>query len=279
MSKSVLCCIIPDTCAALWEVLQPEVLPKPNTSVWKNSFATFKTIFPHCVGALAGKYVAVNPSSHKESASNLVLQAVFDARGSFLAVDIGSFSNQSDESYFLNSEFSEMILDQEELPPPQRLTNGMEIQLPYVFLANEVFPLSPQLMRAFPGSNLTLEKRTFNSRLTEATQVADDTFDVMLTHFRILRRPITLTSENAVKVVKAVIILHNFFLRHRGKQYYDAKTDGHILNPGAFSSLPRQGRKHSLEAGFVRDAFTEYISNHFGEPSSYASDEDVHVGF
>jgi len=48
-------------------------------------------------------------------------------------------------------------------PEPRRLA-GSDRTLPYVFIGDEAFPLLENLMRPYPGDNLTLQQQIFNYR-------------------------------------------------------------------------------------------------------------------
>ena len=62
ISRSAVSKIVPETCTALWDdVLQPDLMPSPTKETWKNIANDFEQFwqFPHCVGAIDGKHVAI----------------------------------------------------------------------------------------------------------------------------------------------------------------------------------------------------------------------------
>ena len=53
---------INDTCAAIWAVLQPMVMPEPKREDWQRIERGFRHRwnFPNCVGAVDGKNISIN---------------------------------------------------------------------------------------------------------------------------------------------------------------------------------------------------------------------------
>ena len=69
MGKTIVSRIVPETCSALWNVLQPEVLPEPDELMWKKTSLDFEKLwqFPHCVGAIDGKHVQIQAPKNSGS--------------------------------------------------------------------------------------------------------------------------------------------------------------------------------------------------------------------
>ena len=63
MGRSTVSGIVEEVCEALWKSLQPIVMPEPNEEIWRASENVFKEKwnFPHCVAAIDGKHVRINP--------------------------------------------------------------------------------------------------------------------------------------------------------------------------------------------------------------------------
>ena len=174
--KSTICKIVPETCDAIWRNLQPKVLPTPTAESWKEIAKDFYHFwqFPNCVGALDGKHVIIQALAlsgslyyNYKNTHSIVLLAVADAQYKFVYVDVGAYGRQSDGSVFSNSLNQSLLANTINLPPPSNLPNT-ELTLPYVFVGDEAFPLTPNLMRPFPGRNLSHDKRIFNYRLSRA---------------------------------------------------------------------------------------------------------------
>jgi len=56
--------IVEEICQALWDVLQDELF-QPSSDNWKKIAAEFEEQwnFPHCIGAIDGKHIAIKVNS------------------------------------------------------------------------------------------------------------------------------------------------------------------------------------------------------------------------
>lgn len=97
--------------------------------------------------------------------------------------------------------------------------------MPYVIVGDEAFPLMTHVMRPYPGSGtqiLSPEVRIYNYKLSRARRVIENTFGIMVSRWRILRRSIIGKTETVENIVKAITCLHNF-LQIRSNQQRDQK--------------------------------------------------------
>lgn len=86
--------------------------------------------------------------------------AVADISYRFTFLEIGLYGREHDTSVFAQSAFGTALEDGTLSFP--RAPDGC---LPYVFIGDEAFPLKPQLMRPYPGNNLSESQAVFNYRL------------------------------------------------------------------------------------------------------------------
>lgn len=104
--------------------------------------------FPHCIGAIDGKHFHVQcPNSsgseyfnYKHRFSTLVL-AMCDSRYVFTYLNVGSAGREGDAGVFKNCDLLRCLENNTiNIPPPERLGES-QIELPYVIVGDEAFPL------------------------------------------------------------------------------------------------------------------------------------------
>ena len=74
--------------------------------------------------------------------------AVVDAQYNFVVAVVGAYGRQSDGSVLKNSVFSQKLLKNDLDLPHERPLNGTATpNMPFVFVGDEAFPLTPNSMR------------------------------------------------------------------------------------------------------------------------------------
>ena len=132
-------------------------------------------------------------------------------------VDIGASGRNSDGGVFSNSELGYAITNNTlDFPPPEGIGQSNVI-LPYVFVADEAFPLRPNMMKPFPREIPGLTQRVFNYRLSRARRVVENAFGILASRFRVFRRPVIARVELVDMAVKAAVVLRNFSMD--GKEF------------------------------------------------------------
>ena len=104
------------------------------------------------------------------------------------------------------------MLKAQQLPisPPEPLVGSVLPNLSYVFEGDEAFPLLQNLMRLYPGGNLTREKLIFNYRLSRARRIVKNAFGILVSRCRCFHRPFMLTTKYVTTVVEVAVVIHNF---------------------------------------------------------------------
>lgn len=184
-----------------------------------------------CIGAMDGKHVKIMPPPCTGSTFynykgdfTIVLLAVVDAYLRFVYVDVGTNGRISDGGVWAKTKFKE-ALDSNSLNVPQpNILPGTNVEVPYVIVADDAFPLTHCIMKPFPGYRLGKKERIFNYRLSRARRVSENAFGVLAARFRIFQSKICSTMVNARHFVLAACALHNF-LRE--------KVIGSYLPPGS----------------------------------------------
>ena len=274
--------IVPETCHALWMQLGPEVMALPSPEQWRQLALDFQEDweFPNCVGAIDGKHVMVDKPSNTGSLCynykgyhSIVLMAAVDAKCRFIFISVGSHGQESDGGVWGACDLGRMLEAQEQggprvLPEPEPLP-GCSVRLPHVLVGDEAFPLRPHLMRPFPGSRLTDDRRrVFNYRLSRARRTSENAFGILAPRFRVYRGPIGCGVETTKLIVQATCVLHNFL---RDKDITAGRG-----GPGSSSSLAQEERgevagladmtdigatnNHTRQAAEIREEYVRYFS-------------------
>lgn len=205
-----------------------------NEQEWLEKEDDFHYVFPHCVAAIDGKHIVILAPHHSgtefynyKHTYSIVLLALVDKNYKFIFADVGCQGRISDGGVFRNSLlFQRLSRGDLNLPAPSPLP-GCDDAMPYVFVADNAFPLHTNIMKPYPGDHPEGSlKRIFNKKLSQARIVVENVFGVMSAIFRVLRKPIPFQPDRASNIVMACILLHNF-LR-------DSKTSNNYYTPSGF---------------------------------------------
>lgn len=95
--------------------------------------------------------------------------------------------------------------------PDKNVQPGRNKLSPYVFVADDAFPLSPYILKPYSRhQDKGSKNRIFNYRLSRARRVVENVFGVMTSIFRVFRKPMLLQPEKVEKVVLVCVHLHNY---------------------------------------------------------------------
>lgn len=279
--------IVSEVCRALYTVLSQDFLKVPQTHAeWLAVAQGFEELwqFPHCVGALDGKHVVIQPPPQSgaqfrnyKGTFSIVLMALVDAELNFIFVDVGKNGRVNDSGVWMETKlWEELEAKPDYLPPPAPLPHS-PTSAPHVIVGDEGFGLKPYLMRPYPVADLEHEKRIFNYRLSRARRTSENAFGVMCSTWQIYRAPLRHLPERARYIVLATVVMHNYLRsRKAARQLYCPSENvdvediltGHIRRGawreqasqcGAILELPKKGSNCSREARNVRDTFRHYF--------------------
>lgn len=223
--------------------------------------------FPHCIGAVDGKHIRLicPPNSgsmyyNYKDFNSVVLMAVADSNYRFVYVNIGSFGKDCDSTIFKRSAlWTSIERNMLELPNEKCLPGTEGPDVPYFFLGDEAFALHKHLLRPYGGSNLTLNKRIFNYRLSRARRCVECAFGILSNKWRIFHRPINVDPDFAVDIVKACVVLHNFVRDRDGFMIEDTTTV-----TGLEDLQGEQSVRGGLSANNVRNILSAYFVSNVG---------------
>ncbi|KAM7294246.1 hypothetical protein ISCGN_023763 [Ixodes scapularis] len=281
--------IVAEVCPAIYSALKDDFLKVPSSPAeWKAVAQGYQDLwqFPHCVGALDGKHIALVPP-HQSGAQfrnykgffSIVLMALVDADLNFIFVDVGRNGRMNDSGIWGACRLKEALERQPPMLPQAELLPRSREVAPYVIVGDEGFGLKPYLMRPYPVSDLTTDKRLFNYRLSRARRTSENAFGVLANRWQIFRSPLRHNPNRAIDIVLATVALHNFLrARRTTRQLYtppdslDAENilSGTVRNgswregvtpAGAMRQFRRGGSNSSDDAKAVRELYTRYFVN------------------
>ncbi|XP_063795271.1 putative nuclease HARBI1 [Pseudophryne corroboree] len=224
--------IIPETCEAIIQALEGEYLKFPSTcEEWQEIAHNFeeKFHFPNCGGAIGGKHVRIMPPATSGSYfcnysgfSSILLTAIVNANSEFIFVDVGTNDGVSVggalEQTVLYHKLQNGSLN---LPSVRQTKHGLN----FVFVASDAFALHLNVLKPFPQSVLTPERRVFNDRLSRARRAVENAFGILSNRFRIFSTSIMMHPDKIDKVVVACCVLHNYLRRQQQSGSHAAAED------------------------------------------------------
>ncbi|XP_067652981.1 uncharacterized protein [Haliotis asinina] len=266
--------IIPEVCDAIWNLGGPIYLPAPRTeNDWLEVANGFKTWnFPNCLGAIDGKHILIEapPNSgsryfNYKGTFSIVLLALVDANYRFLVVDVGAYGRNSDGGIFAFSALGRALEGEKlNIPKDSALPGDTDHgPMPYVFVADEAFPLKRHIMRPYPGKDLPETKRIFNYRLSRARRVVENAFGILANRWRIFHRKSNMKVESVKKITLASCVLHNFVLKETTQPLpQDNQTQG---STRALVDVGGIGNHPGTDAMNIRDKYCSYFCSSSGE--------------
>lgn len=265
--------ITTETCEVLWDVLQPRVMPVPDQERWINIANDFYTRynFPLCLGAMDGKHIRIKKPNKSGSLYinykgffSIILFAVSDSDGKFVVIDVGSCGSNNDAGVFQKSVFGRQLACGKLGIPTEGTIPQTEIKLPFMFVADDAFPLRDNIMKPFSHRQLTHDKEIFNNRLSRARNVVEASFGRIAQMWRILQRPMDSQPDIACNIVKAITVLHNFVILQEPDRL-SAYADQSENNPTGFQGPNINANSRSTKSALqVREALMHYFTSPAG---------------
>jgi hypothetical protein len=112
--------------------------------------------------------------------------AVCDAKHKFLLVELGASGRRGDGNVFHFSNIGKSFRHKRLHFPPPCPVDGINGDMPFVFVGDNAFYDDENMITPFKGSFLPVEQRLFNYRLSRARQVIENAFGILCARFRIL---------------------------------------------------------------------------------------------
>lgn len=263
-----------------------------NEEEWKRIAVEFenKWNFPNCLGAVDGKHINIFSPANSGSmffnykkTFSIVLLAICSANYKFLMVDIGEAGRQSDAGVFANSNLGHAIM-KDLLPCPKpRYLPGSKEPAPYVFVADDAFPLRLNIIKPYSQCQLDVERFVANYRISRARRTIENSFGILAARFRIFHQPINAKVEHVQSYTKAAVALHNFLMYNRPSEqnhycpdgfadvdlptrYIEGEWRREVEHDTGITSISRMcSNNYSKQAKDVRDLFCKYFNSQEGQ--------------
>lgn len=154
------------------------------------------------------------------------------------------------------------------LPSPSDISPTFK-KVPYVFVADDAFALTENMMKPYARSSLTESERIFNYRLSRARRMIENSFGILSAQWRIFRTTINAHPEMVELIIETCVCLHNYLRLGEDSVFglVDEELATHI-KPGAWRSmesnllsLERNTTNSNNKAKALRDRFAQYFVN------------------
>lgn len=243
-------------------------MAEPTVEEWKVISEQFekRANFPHCVGAIDGKHIRVvkpwgtgSEFFNYKKFFSVVLMAAVDSNYYFRYIDVGSYGHEGDSNIFKATSFGKKVYNKTlNLPLPGYILNDpSRIPMPYVFVADEAFAMCENIMRPYPGKNMTWRERVLNYRLSRAKRYVECGFGILANKWRIFHRPIDVSIDFVDVIVQACCVLHNFVRQQDGYNFEDTLSC-------PLESVPPHGTRGNNVGMQTRDHFRYYFCSKEG---------------
>uniref|UniRef100_A0A182F8H5 DDE Tnp4 domain-containing protein n=1 Tax=Anopheles albimanus TaxID=7167 RepID=A0A182F8H5_ANOAL len=271
LGRSTVSAIVKEVCEAIWNILQPIVLPQPTRQTWMQSADGYNRLwgFPNCVGSIDGKHVKIKCPANSGSDYHcykgffsVVLLAVVDPNYKFIIVDIGAYGRESDSTIFRESNFYAQYIATNQLPPPKMLP-GTYNSVPHVLVGDEGFALQPQLMRPYPRATIVTDsrKKLYNAQLSRARRVVENVFGILTMKWRVFLRPIECKPSTADKIIKAACCLHNYIAEKHSPSPPPTEQENRneTETQTGLITISHTNNRSTQEALEIRETFADYF--------------------
>lgn len=288
VAHNTICGIVRDVCEAIVSAYAEDVIQTPTEPEQWQAIAeqfTAKWQFPHTLGALDGKHVAIRCPKNGGSLyynykgyHSVVLMALVDADYKFRWVNIGAQGGCSDAQIWNQSELKKAIERGLIGMPTATPLPGDDKPMGYYIIADDAFGMKTWLMKPFSRRCLANDERIFNYRLSRARRVVENAFGILANRFRCLLSVMNQKPDTVHVIVLACVCLHNIMrVRYPGDQnpLMDQEDDDHQVIPGAWRDgvnmddvqIPRGGNLDTFDAKQQRLYLKHYVNSPVGSVS------------
>ena len=285
MPHNSMCLVVKEVCDAIAEEYESEVIVCPTTQEeWREVAKGFqkKWQFPHCLGAIDGKHVAIKKPDNAGSMyynhkgwHSIILMACVDSDYKFIWYEVGSNGAASDSQIFRDCDLFDRIRDGTlNMPDDDPLPND-DTPKPYYFISDDALALRTWLMKPHGSRHLSWDQRIFNYRLSRARRIVENAFGILAQRFACLLTTMRQQPQNVATIVRACVCLHNL-LRIKKEpllpRVVDQEDSNHEFQPGFWRRHANmvdmeenvRGTQDERQARKLRSYLTQYVNSPAG---------------
>lgn len=158
---------------------------------------------------------------------------------------------------------------------PSDLPKQKGTPVPYVFVADDAFPLGRHLQKPYGMTGIGYNERIYNYRLSRARRISENVFGILVSRFRLFLGCIHMLPKTIKHVVMAAVTLHNILRSRNPRRYMPAcdidqeNMDGTIRR-GQWRQVEHnmsdmdvcKQRNPTVEAKNIRKYYTSYFANY-----------------
>ncbi|KAG5866220.1 hypothetical protein JTB14_036694 [Gonioctena quinquepunctata] len=166
----------------------------------------------------------------------------------------------SDGNIFASSALRQKIISNSLHLPKSTLVPSCDIYMPYVFVADESFPLAKHIMRPYPRQKVIGNKdnKICNYRLSRARQTVECAFGILASRFRVFRKAFESKVDTVVRVGEAACVLHNYSPKNWNPHSHEEPNDDIPTNQ--LIPMRRVNTNSTQQAFEIRRRFTTYFT-------------------
>jgi hypothetical protein len=185
MGHSTVGRVLKETVQILRDVLQSLNMPLPTAEKFNETAAKYHSIwnFPQCI---EGKHDRIICPAHADtkyfnckSYYSILLPEEADATYEFTIFNVGGYDMHSDGDTFRSSRVFQMLRNKNLNIPPDECLPFANISEPYVFVADEEYPLLDNLLKPYSGENTDPDDVYFNKQLRKCRNTIECAFGIL----------------------------------------------------------------------------------------------------
>ncbi|KAL3178515.1 hypothetical protein MRX96_038410 [Rhipicephalus microplus] len=223
------------------------------------------TGFPQAVGALDGCHFPVSPP--KENAIDyynykgwysVILLALVDHKYRFRYINVGCPGRCHDAHVYHSSSLPSIVTGPTFRSPTISVNSSV---VPPLLLSDQAFPLTPNLIKPFPGSSKTSAEKEFNYQLSRTRRIVENAFGRLKARFRFVMKCMECDVTNVAVIIRACCVLNNIC------EHFNDSESQQCINEADMQSALYEQPHHTtaMQVGCgrdVRDALVQYFQQH-----------------